>query len=261
LAGYKYNGAEDLRNTLYRPLYTELSQIESSLQQDVMLAQFTTNTKNTLEQSGEWNRLPRELRDSLSSVYAKASAAQGDLTFLETLQRSTSDRVRYIRTQEQDAAWTQHMLAALNAELRAKPGISGIRSFTMKHVGRSPALDMRSPTDPRCAQPGDIRWELQDWLTYPESAKHVEDIWDETQFLVLDDKREDWYFRITREDLRRNNIDLKTFLAPIFDTVKAGKIEELDRHRKEAISGIEALRTKIEGRITDPKRVSDLLEW
>jgi hypothetical protein len=154
LAGYKYNGAEDLRNTLYRPLYSELSQVESTLQQDVMLAQFATNTKNTLEQSGEWNRLPKELRDSLSSVYAKASAAQGDLAFLEMLQRSISDRVKHIRTQEQDAAWTQNALAVLNAELRAKPGESGVRAFTMKHVGHSPALDARNPSDPRYAQPG-----------------------------------------------------------------------------------------------------------
>ncbi|MGA2902941.1 MAG: hypothetical protein ABSD98_03860 [Candidatus Korobacteraceae bacterium] len=261
LATYKHNDADELRNTVYRPLYSELSEIQAALQQDVMLVQFATNTKNTLEQSGEWNRLPRTLRDSLQSAYSQALAAEGHLAFTEKLQRTTSERVTALRTQAEDRAWLQRTVAALNAELRARPGESGIRSFTMHHTGHSPALDIQDRDNPHYAAPGDIRWELQDWLAYPQSAKQVEAVWGDQEFLYLDDRREDWAFRITREDLRRKSLDLTTFLGPMFEIVKTGNIQDLDHRRKEAVKAIESLRTVIEGRIADPKRVGDLLEW
>ncbi len=65
LVGYKYAGAEDLRNSVYRPLFSEVAQVENALKQNTLTVDFPTATKTKLDTAGEMNRLPRALREKV----------------------------------------------------------------------------------------------------------------------------------------------------------------------------------------------------
>lgn len=260
LAVYKYNGAEDLRNSIYRPLYSELSQVEQSLQQPTFVINIPSQSKSNLEATGDLNRIPEQLRQEITGAYRNAIAAQGGLTAVELVQRMSSERIQSIRTQEQDAKWKNKTVAELEAQLRTKPGISGIRSFTMQHAGHSPVLDVRDPNSPHIAAPGDITWQLQDWLEYPASSRKLEDLWDNTQLLCLDEQRQDWFYCLTREDLRRSHLDLTRFLAPIYDALlRTANIQQVQRSRQDALRAVRAVRLSVADRIRDPKLLTDLL--
>lgn len=259
LLNYKYNGAEEQRKTLYRPLYTEVSKIEADLGQDALTINIFTNVEQELQQSGELGRLPKPLREKVEDAYSQAMQAQGDIGAVETVERAVSAAIERLRTQQQDESWRAGVVRQLQFQINARPGTSAVRSFTMSHIGHSPVLDMQNPNEPRVVAPGSIRWGLQDWLAYPDSASMVEQIWGDDQFLSLHDSREDWRFRITREDLKRNNTDLRSFLAPIHQSlIRVLNIRDLSGRRKQAAASMRELKTLLRQRIDDPKRISDL---
>lgn len=258
---YKYQGSDDLRDHLYRPLYSEFSQIENAVQQNQMLVSFQTPTKESLESKGEMSRLPKALREKVQRAYADAASLIGNMETVEAVQRVTSANIERIRSKEEDEKWAETTVAKMNAELMAKPGESPIRGFTFTHPGTSPGIDVRGE-NPRYSTPGSITWGFEDWTKYPESINTVEEIWTDSQFLSFVDSREQWYFRITRDDLRRNHLTLKQFLAPIGEAIsKSADFREIQRHRKEVASELEAVRRLIGERVDEPKRLSDLLPW
>jgi len=257
---YKYHESEDLRNNLYRPLYAELSQIETAIQQNHMVVGFPTNTKAVLDEKGEINRLPRELRNQVQRVYSDAASLIGTMSAVEEIERTTSVYIQRIRTKQQDEEWSQTTVAKMNSELMSKPGQSAIRSFEFKHPGVSPGIEAHGES-PKYVTPGALVWGFQDWVDYPESVQTVEQLWSDQQFLIFDETRENWYFRITRDDLTRNHLTLSEFLRPIHDAISSNTdFKKIQARRMEVKAEIDGLRNIIADRIDAPKRLSDLLQ-
>ncbi len=257
---YKYHESEDLRNNLYRPLYAELTQVENGIQQNHMAVTFPTATKSGLEEKGELNRLPRELRNQVQRVYLDAASLIGNMSAVEEIQRTTSAQVQRIRTKQQDEEWSQRTVSKMNAELMSKPGQSAIRSFEFKHTGISPGIEAHGES-PKYVTPGGLVWGFQDWVDYPDSLQTIEQQWSDRQFLIFDETREDWYFRITRDDLKRNHLTLSDFLRPIHDAISSNTdFKKIELRRMEVKAEIEALRGTVANRIEDPKRLSDLMQ-
>lgn len=256
---YKYHESEDLRNNLYRPLYSEFSQIENAIQQNHIVVSFSTTAKSGLEEKGEINRLPKDLRNQVQRVYADAESLIGNMSSEEELERTISAQVQRIRTKKQDDEWSQKTVTEMNTELTSKPGQSAIRSFEFKHTGTSPGIEAHGDS-PKYVTPGALTWGYQDWVDYPNSIRTVEELWTNQQFLVLDETREDWYFRITRDDLLRNHLTLSEFLRPIHDAISTDiDFRKIQDRRTEVKAEIDELRGIIADRIDDPKRLSDLL--
>jgi len=257
---YKYHESEDLRNNLYRPLYAELTQIENGIEQNHMVVTFPTTTKSTLEEKGEINRLPKELRNQMERAYADAASLIGDMRVVEEVERTTSAQIQRIRAKRQDEEWSQKTVSEMNAQLMSKPGQSAIRSFEFKHPGTSPGVEAHGDS-PKYVTPGALVWGFQDWVDYPESLRTIEQLWTEQQFLIFDETRENWYFRITRDDLARNHLTLPEFMRPIYDAISGyADFKKIQAHRAEVKAEIEELRKVVADRIEDPKRLSDLLQ-
>jgi hypothetical protein len=212
-----------------------------------------------LEGKGEINRLPEDLRNRVQRVYADASSLIGDVPSVEEIQRVTSAQIEQIRTKQQDEEWNQRTVSTMNSELMSKPGQSPIRSFELKHPGTTPGIEAHGES-PKYVTPSALTWGFQDWVDYPESVRTVEQLWNDQQFLVLDEAREDWYFRITKEDLARKHLSLSRFLDPIYSAI-SGKtnFKKIAARRVEVETEINGLRDTIAKRIDDPKRLSDLL--
>jgi len=255
---YKYQGSEDLRNNLYRPLYSEISQIRNAIQQNHIYVSFQTSVKSDLEDKGEINRLPMRLRNQVRQAYADAASLIGNMP-VEEVERVTSIQVERIRTKEQDDQWLKKTVNEMNAELMSKPGESAIRSFEFKHAGTSPGIEAHSD-NPKYITPAALIWGFQDWVDYPASVKNIEQLWGDQQFLIFDETRENWYFRITREDLRRNHLSLLEFITPIHDALsKVSDVRSVKARRDSVASEFDNLRNEIAERVDDPKRLSDFL--
>ena len=257
---YKYHESEDLRNNLYRPLYTELAQIENAIQQNRIELNFSTTVKSSLDEKGEINRLPKDLRGQVQHAYADAASLIGNMGIVEKVERTTSAEIQRIRTKKQDEEWGHKTVSEMNTELMSKPGQSAIRSFEFKHPGISPGVEAHGER-PKYVTPGALVWGFQDWVDYPDSVRTVDQLWSDEQFLIFDETREDWYFRITRDDLARTHLALSEFLRPIHAAISGNTdFKKIQTRRMEVKDEIEELRKIIADRIDDPKRLSDLLQ-
>ncbi len=256
---YKYHESEDLRNSIYRPLYAELSQIQNAIQQNHMSVDFSAATKSQLEEKGELNRIPKQLREQVERAYVDAASLIGDTGPPEKIDRITSTQVQQIRTQQQDNEWSRRTVADMNAVLMSKPGSSASRSFEFKHTDVSPGIEAHSE-NPKYVTPGALTWGFQDWVDYPASLQTIEQLWNDQQFLEFHETGDDWYFRITKEDLARNHLTLGEFLRPIDGAIsKDIDFKKIQKRRMDVKAEIDQLRSIIADRIDDPKQLSDLL--
>ena len=85
----------------------------------------------------------------------------------------------------------------------------------MRHAGRSRGFDVRKPGAPEVSSAGGPAFVVTDWLSYPQSLKTIEELWTDVDYLYFNDRQDAWYYQITREDLARQKVTLRDFLAPV----------------------------------------------
>lgn len=257
---YTSTGAEELRTKVYQPLYGEISKADL-LVLGGSWDSFNNAVMNSLSQSGDLERIPAPLRRRITATYGEISRIQSDLlSVTELVQRNISQQIiTGIRTQVEDQKWSIATSKKLRSESEAKPGISDMTSFQFKHTARGRAIDVRNPSRLIVAGPGGPTWTFSDWAAWPDSVNEMEQIWTEDDFLYFDPIRDDWYYRITRSDLRRRNLDLETFLRPIHHVLTtSAEYRHIIESRQQVASAAKALTAELAARIHQPKRLSDL---
>ena len=258
---YKYSGAEDLRNKVYSPLNADLDKMQASISANNMGNFFSGNVLTSLKQSGDFSRIPKSLQREISTLYDDEGQLQGNIgPIVELVEREISQRVEAVRSERGDREWSLEASARIRAQEEQKPGISSFSSFTTSHSARSRAIDVRDPSHPVFAGAGGPEFEINDWLTYPESLKKVDPLFGDDDYLYFD-ARDVWYYQITRSDLSKKATTLKDFLEPVHVALmKDADFKNLQTREPEILQRIVALKTKIAERMESPKRLSDLFD-
>jgi hypothetical protein len=258
---YAYTGADGLRTEIYEPLYEEIGTMERCLESNVLEQTFTSQTYNALQKTGKLERIPKSLRDELQEVYAKDGESSSHLLpVLHRVEMMIPERVRQIRSADDDAAWTQKTVERLNRELDLR-GMGGIYArFQFQHTGHSFVIDQRDHTHPRVDEPAGITWDANDWLKYPNSADDMEKMWKQDTYLEFHPKFNVWFYRITGEDLTRNHLSLKDFLQPTYLKLSGDQdFQQLASHEKDALELTKDLKQKLAQRVGTPKKLRDLI--
>jgi hypothetical protein len=258
---YTYTGADGLRTEIYEPLYEEVGTMERCLQSNVLEQGFTSQTYSALQKTGKLVRVPKSLRDELQEVYAKGGESWGHLfPVLHRVEILIPERVRQIRNAEDDAAWTQKTVEQLNREMDLR-GLGGIYArFQFQHTGHSFAIDQRDPTHPKVSLPAGVRWDANDWLSYPKSVDDIEKVWKQDAYLEFHPKLEIWLYRITGEDLARNHLSLKEFLQPTYVKLSDDPdFQQLASREKDTLELTKDLKQKLAERVDTPKKLRDLI--
>ena len=185
------------------------------------------------------------------------------LAVKEIVIREMSARIMEIRTEEADRAWHQKtgvLLREMSAA-KSKKGISDLftlaEGITHESVGQS--MDLRDPNNLAIGGPGGPIFVIRDWLGYPEIVKTIDELWKETDFLYFNQTRFDWYYRLTREDLKRIDTSLEQYLKPIYDVLKENPdFKRLLTQRPILLSEIAAIKDALTDRVRDPKQMRDL---
>jgi hypothetical protein len=258
---YKTNGAEELRAQVYRPLFSDLGIIKTfvlslSSEQGPYLKSLPD-----LQKTGAFEQAPREVRDQFTRLADDASVLNAAvLSVRETVVREMSARIMVLRSEAFDIDWRQRTLRALNVPGR---GVSDSVSFQLSHEARSPALDLRTRSNqPQISDPGGPTFVVRDWVTYPGSLTTIDRLWTDQNFLYFNDRKDGWYYQITREDLHRANIDLKQMLHPVYDILlRDPQFQLLQNLWPAAQRDVAPLEAALTTRIRDPKLLRDLLSW
>jgi hypothetical protein len=258
---YKYNGAEDLRNKVYSPLYADLDKMQTSISANGMGNFFSGSVLSSLKQSGEFNRMPKSLQREVSTLYDDEGQLQGNIgPIVELVEREISQKVETVRSEQEDHEWLLAASARIRSQDEQKPGISASSSFTATHSARSRGIDVRDPSHPIFAGPGGPEFDLNDWLAYPESLKKVDPIFGDDDYLYFD-ATDTWYYRITRSDLLKKGMALREFLEPIHDTLaRDAHFKHLLTNEPGVLERVTALKAKIADRMDSPKRIGDLFD-
>jgi len=258
---YKYTGAEDLRNKVYSPLNADLNTIGQTIAANSMTRPFKADSLTAIQQSGDFHRLPKSLQNELTSFYASAGQLQSDVaTVTEFLQREMSSRIQPLRSEQSDKAWAERASARLRAKSQQGKGISAIVSSSFTHSAIGRGIDVRNPDNPVVALPGGPIFEINDWLSYPNSIETINPIWTTDDFLYFDETRDLWYYRITREDLEENKMTLKGFLQPVYEDLQKQKAFNALAEETKLLKQLERLKDEIGSRVNDPKRLADIFD-
>ena len=184
---YKYAGADDLRTNVYQPLYSEVAEIEGSLQANSPEMPIVNSSLNSLKRTGDFGRMPRHLQDRIEAAYTQAESLGSDVPLVtEQIQRLVSSRLVQLRTEEEDHAWNRNATRRLEEEQASRPGISPMVTFSFNHTARSRGIDVRDPKNPKVSSPGGPTWVINDWIRYPESIATIEPLFTENDFLYFD---------------------------------------------------------------------------
>ena len=259
---YKYTGADDQRSKIYQPLYSEVASIEEALEANSTEKPFVSKTLATIKRSGDYGRMPTHLQNTMQEAYTRAGSVQSDVfPVTEQIQRLISLRLAQLRTEEVDQIWRREATKKLQEEQALRPGISPMRMFTFTHAGRSPGLDVRNPNNPQIGSPGGPTWVINDWIGYPDSITAIESLFTENDFLYFDEVRDEWYYRLTREDLRRHGLDLRQFLEPLHAALLDNThFQSLLKNEPQTLTLVRAAKEELADRVRDPKRIRDLID-
>jgi hypothetical protein len=259
---YKYSGAEDLRNKVYRPLSSDLEKMERSVRGNSTTSFFSGQAFTDLRQSGDFNRMPKSLQRELDALYQDEGQLQSNVApVTELLERQSSAKIERIRSAMSDQGWAQQASSHIRAEELQKPGTSSISSSTITHSSRGRGVDIRDPNHPIVSSPGGPTLDINDWLTYPESLKTIESLWSQDDYLYFDDSQDMWYYRITRYDLGQQHLTLKEFLEPIHNVLwNDTHFKYIQNQQPSVLRRLIALRTKIAERMDDPKKITDVFD-
>jgi hypothetical protein len=259
---YKSAEVDTLRNKIYQPLFSEISEGGPSLLGGG-IETFSMATFNDLSEKGELNRIPSTLRRRIVASYQQLGQLQSDMSVItDVWERSISQSVMAVRTDMDDHKWLQLTSKKLRAESQAEPGISTLVRGEFNHTARGKAIDVRNPNHPVVAGPGGPTWNINDWITYPESVKEIEKIWTRDDFLYFDPVHDSWYYRITRADLDTHRIGLRAFLKPTYDRLAlTTEFKHFVQVRIRAAEAAQSLSTELADRIRSPRQLSDLMPW
>ena len=224
------------------------------------------NALKELTKTGAIERIPHSLKIRLVKVFGEATGTHmAALAVKEIVIREMSSRIMGIRTEEADRAWFEKTGGILRemSEANSKKGISD--RFTMgegiTHEWVGQMIDMRDPKKPVIAGPGGPMFVIRDWLTYPEIVKTIDVLWKETDFLYFNQTRYDWYYRLTRGDLKLIDTSLEQFLKPVNDVLQENPdFKMLLTKRPTLLSEIAAMKDALTDRVRDPKQIWDLLD-
>ncbi len=262
---YSYTGAEVLR-TIYQPLYSEILANEGSMGGNLMTPQFTRATLDSLQRTGDLERVPKPLRDQMLQLYNEAASVHADAWGISVIVEAEVTRsVKLLRTEEIDKAWVQKTIRQLNEDQKTTNELSRLRTFSFpaSHAWRTPAMDVRDPHNPRIVSPGGPVWQINDWIDFPWSAQQLGALWGGSFFLFFQvlDNRDTWYFRITKEDLNRKNITLEAFLAPIHRKLKGdSKFHHFAETQPQVTKSFGVVKAELAARVRQPKELVDLFE-
>jgi len=131
----------------------------------------------------------------------------------------------------------------------------------MEHSGRLRGFDVRDPKKPVLSSPGWPTFVLNDWLAYPDSLKTIERLWTDVDYLYFNEVGDAWYYRITREDLKRSGATLTEFLNPIHDALNLNADFQLllGNKRQNLLSEISTVKAALGVRIREPRELIDLI--
>ena len=258
---YVYTGADDLRLKVYQPLYAEVAGMEESLEANSIEKAVSTSSLQSLKRSGDFGRIPRGLQTRVEEAYGQASDIGSDIPAItERVQRLVSSSLSHLRTKEEDLVWQRLATKRLEQEQAAAPGMSALAIFTFRHAGRGPGLDVRDPRNPKISSPGGPTWVINDWIGYPASVATVESLWKDNDYLYFDEVGDEWYYRLTREDLHRQGIDLRTFLDPLHRELLAeDHFRHLMKNEPHTLALLGSVKKELADRVRVPKRVADLI--
>jgi len=259
---YKYTGADDLRTKIYQPLYSEVAGIEESLQANSTEKPVVNSSLQSVKRSGDFGRMPRDLQNRIEEAYTRAGTIQSDVSSVtEQVQRLLSVRLTQLRTEEVDQIWRRNATEKLQEEQALRPGISPMLMFTFNHAGRSPGFDVRNPKNPRISSPGGPTWVINDWIGYPSSVAAIESLFKQNDFLYFDEVRDEWYYRLTREDLRRHGLDLRQFLQPLqLALLENAHFQNLLNNGPQTLRLVKNVKEELADRVRTPRKLRDLVD-
>ena len=260
IINYKASHAEELRTLVYQPLYDDLVEVEKALKAVSIAKMPPTKALNHLKQNGGIERIPSNMKERLIRVSQEAGDAHMAASEVhEIVIREMSSRIMVIRSERADREWLAKTTDALREMTMSKKGISDrvtlIEGATHDYISKT--WDLRDPTR---TEPGGPVFVVRDWLEYPASIKTLEPIWKTDEYLHFHlSKSESWYYRVTREDLNRNNTTLEEFLKPVHETLKQNSnFQKLLTERQSLLAEIADLKNSLRDRVRDPKQMRDL---
>jgi len=241
---------------IYSPLFAEVTQVEASVLSNSTTKPFSSDFLNSIKNSGEFYRMPKSLQGEVTRAYEDAGGIEGDVTAVTAfIQRAASSRIFLWRSEDVDRQWFKETSDRLHELELSKPGITIVQSLTFRHPGRG-IINARDPTQPI---PGGPNWEINDWLSYPDSADKLEPIWTANDYLYFDERSDAWFFRITRDDLIRHGTTLKQFLDPLYKSLSEDShFRDLSERQPNVAAEIARVKSHLIDRIRAPKQVSDL---
>lgn len=260
---YKTTDANELSKDVYQPLYADLVKVETSIKAVSLDGLPPDKALKELRQTGAIERVPGTLKTRLVNVFREAAETHmAALNVKEIVIREMSSRIMEIRTEEADRAWFQKTSGVLRAMPTSKKGISDRVTLVqgVTHDSRSQMIDMRDPSKPVISAPGGPFFIIRDWLGYPESIKTIEDLWKDVDYLYFNQTQDQWYYKLTREDLKRIDTPLEQLLKPVYETLRENPdFKILLTQRAILLSEISDLKFALTDRVRDPKQFRDLL--
>jgi hypothetical protein len=260
--GYKTTGAGELRIQIYQPLYNDVVSAQHSLRAVSNEKYPAMKAVHDLQKSGAFGQIPSHIQSDVLKASQGVSAFQASISNVRDLAlREMSARILQIRTEKKDRIWRQKIERILRGRSMAQKGFSDTVTLlsNAQHEMVSPIVDMRNPKQAVISGPGGPIFVIRDWLTYPESIKTIDSLWTDEAFLYFNDQHLDWYYRMTREDLKLHNTNLADFLREPFSVMeKNPDFQLLMNSRSTVLSDLEKVKSSLEDRIQDPKQIRDL---
>ena len=177
----------------------------------------------------------------------------------EIVIREMSSRIMEIKTEEVDKAWFEKTSQVIRVAPTSKQkGISDRVTLAagVTHDSISQLFDRNFVP----VAPGGPVFTIRDWLGYPESIKTIEGLWKEVDYLHFIPNRAPWYYKLTREDLKRIDTNLERLLKPIHETLGGSSALKALLNRHTLLTEIAAVKHVLKDRIDDPKQFRDLLD-
>ena len=258
---YKTSDADQLRTLVCQPLYADLNKVEFAIN-TINLDKLPPDEALTeLRRTGAINLIPSRLKTRVVNVFREATDTHmSGLEVKEIVIREMSSRIMEIRTEEVDKAWFEKTSRVIReTPTSKKKGISD--SVTLgegiTHDSRSQILDHNFVP----VAPGGPIFTIRDWLGYPESIKTIEPLWKEIDYLHFHPNLFPWYYKLTREDLKRIDTNLQQLLKPVYKTLgESSHFKILGTTRHTLLTEIASVKDALIDRVRDPKQFSDLLD-
>lgn len=256
---YKNTNANELSKDVYQPLHADLKKVETAINA-ISLDDFPPDQALAeLTRTGAIDRIPSALRSRVVSVFREATDTyMSALEVKEIVIREMSSRIMKIRTEEMDKVWHEKTSQVIRVTPTSKKkGISDTMTMVegVTHDSISQVFDRNFVP----VGPGGPIFTIRDWLGYPESIKTIEPLWKEVDYLHFHPNLSHWYYKLTREDLKRIDTSLELYLKPVHDVLKENPdFKRLLTQRPILLSEIAAIKDALTDRVRDPKQMRDL---